>query len=54
MIELDKLTVFTGVKSIRAVSEHTTVVEYENGSVRPATKLETVLWSLLLTGAIPA
>lgn len=37
----------TGVSGIRTISEHTIVIEYANGSCRPATALEIVLWSLL-------
>jgi hypothetical protein len=51
MIEIDKLQLLTGVMGMREVSANTTVVEYPN-STRPATKLETQLWQLLLTDSI--
>jgi hypothetical protein len=42
----------TGVSKIRKVSTGTTVIEFSNGGVRPASSLELSLWDLLtrLTG----
>lgn len=50
---LRQLQELTGVKGIRKVSEHTVVVEFMNGTVRPATPLEVQLWHLL-TSPVPA
>lgn len=48
----DELTQATGVKRIYTVTKTTTVVEYANGYVRPATPLEKRLWQLLKGGCV--
>lgn len=48
---LRQLQELTGAKGIRKVSEHTVVVEFVNGTVRPASPLEVQLWQLLTSPA---
>ncbi len=44
-----ELTTTCGVRALREVSPTTTVVEFSNGSVRPATGLEKLLWDVVQT-----
>lgn len=40
-----------GIKRIRKVSEDTHVVDFPNGTCRPATEVERRLWAVLLKAA---
>lgn len=48
MTEADALREL-GVRAIRRVSEHTTVVEHVSGGTAPATPLEQQMWALIST-----
>jgi hypothetical protein len=47
VIDRQQLTDTTGIKNVRRVSETTVVLEFANGSVRPATRLELIMWAIL-------
>jgi hypothetical protein len=48
-VTLSQIQASVGIKTVRKVSDTTVVVDYANGTCRPATELETRMWSLLLS-----